>query len=163
MMEPIAFKTKRLQAATLDRAQPGLDQELRTLFTDSVSRYLPPDCSQLETQDDVAQWLDRRLSIGTIVRITLADQVAGYLFVFPEGTAQYRIGYVIAEPCWGQGLATEAMQGLINHLADTGGRTRFIAGIDPVNTASQKVLEKLGFGYDHTQAEIDYYVLETNQ
>lgn len=160
MLEPIAFQTERLQAATLDRTQPGLDQEIRTLFTTSVSRYLPPDCSQLETQGDVTQWLDRRLSIGTIVRITLAAQVAGYLFVFPEEAAQYRIGYVIAESCWGQGLATEAMQGLINHLGET---ARFIAGIDPVNAASQKVLEKLGFAYHHTQAEIDYYVLDTSQ
>ncbi|UXI03396.1 GNAT family N-acetyltransferase [Photobacterium sp. TY1-4] len=163
MLEPIVFETERLQAATLDRAQPGLGLEIRTLFTDKVSRYLPPDCSQLETQDDVAQWLDSRLSIGTIVRLSSTDQVAGYLFVFPEEAAQYRIGYVIAESYWGKGLATEAMQGLINHLAGSNKTTRFIAGIDPVNAASQKVLEKLGFGYDHTQAEIDYYVLETSQ
>ncbi|MEJ2763526.1 GNAT family N-acetyltransferase [Photobacterium sp. MCCC 1A19761] len=163
MLESMTFQTDHLQAETLDRTRPGLHEEIMALFTDKVSRFLPPDCGQLRTQDDVEQWLDRRLNLGSIVRLTRAGELAGYLFVFPEAAAQYRIGYVIAEPYWGKGLATEAMQGLIKHLTHSAPQVQFIAGIDPVNAASRKVLEKLGFGYDHTQAEIDYYVLEASQ
>lgn len=55
------------------------------------------------------------------------------------------IGYWLGEPYWGMGLATEAMQAVIDH-AFTATPLQALAGnIRVVNGAARRVLEKCGF------------------
>ena len=55
------------------------------------------------------------------------------------------IGYWIGKPYWGQGLSTEAAQGIINEAHDTLGVNALMAGAFADNPGSLRVLEKLGF------------------
>ncbi|KAI6355457.1 hypothetical protein MCOR25_008178 [Pyricularia grisea] len=61
------------------------------------------------------------------------------------------IGFMIARQFWGQGLATEAVSLVLDHLffGGDGGRSLVgdlvVADVDPRNEASLKVLGKLGF------------------
>ncbi|WP_339335647.1 GNAT family N-acetyltransferase [uncultured Maricaulis sp.] len=61
--------------------------------------------------------------------------------------SDWEIGYWVGKPWWGQGLATELGQGLIDYARDSLGTRRVIAGYYTDNPASGRVLEKLGFIY----------------
>ena len=55
------------------------------------------------------------------------------------------IGYWIAEPFWGRGIATEALVAVTRHAAETHGLTRVYARAFEWNAASFRVLEKAGY------------------
>lgn len=55
------------------------------------------------------------------------------------------IGYLLGRPHWGQGLATEAVACAVDYAFCVLKLRRLEADIDPRNTASQRVLERLGF------------------
>ncbi|MET3176745.1 UNVERIFIED_ORG: ribosomal-protein-alanine N-acetyltransferase [Arthrobacter sp. UYCu721] len=54
------------------------------------------------------------------------------------------IGYVIAADCWGRGYATEAAQSLLRFGLEELGLSEITATCRPENTASARVLEKIG-------------------
>jgi ribosomal-protein-alanine N-acetyltransferase len=56
------------------------------------------------------------------------------------------LAFYLARPYWGRGLATEAGRALVAHGFGELGLTRIHAGINAANRASQRVVEKLGFG-----------------
>lgn len=105
---------------------------------------------------DVARWLSRapfpysvadarayQAGCGDGVRaIVVGETFAGIIGIKPD------LGYWLAKPFWGQGLATAASQNL---LAD-----HFFASDVPIvsghfvgNTPSARVLARLGFRYTH--------------
>ena len=55
------------------------------------------------------------------------------------------IGYWLAEPFWGRGIATEALMAVTKHAIETHGLTRVYALPFAWNLASCRVLEKAGF------------------
>jgi ribosomal-protein-alanine N-acetyltransferase len=55
------------------------------------------------------------------------------------------LGYVIAPAYWGQGLATEVTQALLNYAQKDMGAQKVVAFTDPGHLLSQKVLLKCGF------------------
>ena len=75
------------------------------------------------------------------------QNVIGYcgLFFFPDinGKPEVEIGYRLARFAWGQGYATEAAIAVRDYAFTTLGIRRLIAIIDPSNTASVRVAEKI--------------------
>ncbi|WP_417488473.1 GNAT family N-acetyltransferase [Maricaulis sp.] len=61
--------------------------------------------------------------------------------------SEWEIGYWIAKPFWGRGLATEAGQALIDYARNELAAPVVTAGHYDDNPASGRVLEKLGFRY----------------
>ena len=55
------------------------------------------------------------------------------------------IGYFIAEPFWGKGLATKAIKKMTEYSFATFEIVRIIAGVFDFNKASMKALEKNGY------------------
>jgi RimJ/RimL family protein N-acetyltransferase len=55
------------------------------------------------------------------------------------------IGYCLDEPAWGKGHATEAVQAMLSWAYQALDLNRVEAELDTRNTASARVLEKLGF------------------
>ncbi len=64
--------------------------------------------------------------------------------VHPGGQPEAEIKYALARDHWGQGLATEAVRGMLAYAAERLGLERVIATVAPGNTASQRVLAKVG-------------------
>ncbi len=56
-----------------------------------------------------------------------------------------RLGYYIARPYWGRGLASEAASAFVGLGLGQLGVTRILADADKGNSASERILEKLGF------------------
>jgi RimJ/RimL family protein N-acetyltransferase len=58
--------------------------------------------------------------------------------------AVVELGWMIASTCWGRGYAPEAARAVRQWVYDTRGVERLISLIDPLNTKSARVAEKLG-------------------
>ncbi|HJQ13678.1 MAG TPA: GNAT family N-acetyltransferase [Anaerolineales bacterium] len=80
------------------------------------------------------------------------SDVVGYcgLFFFPDvnGQPEVEIGYRLARSAWGKGYATEAVRAVQEFAFRALGIKRLIAIIDPANTASIHVAEKIGMEYE---------------
>ncbi|WP_147819614.1 GNAT family N-acetyltransferase [Salidesulfovibrio onnuriiensis] len=65
--------------------------------------------------------------------------------------AVLEIGFHIRRAHWGQGYATEAARAVIAYAFGSLGASALFAGHNPANTASARLLEKLGFVYTHDE------------
>jgi RimJ/RimL family protein N-acetyltransferase len=147
---PITLTTERLTLRWLTEA---VVPALFAIFSDpSVMRYWStPPLTELaqaekmvhnmqsgyESGEFLQLGLERRATAGVIGTCTL------FSFAFPSRRAE--IGYALGRPFWGQGYVTEALRTLISYAFETLHLNRLEADIDPRNTASARVLERLGF------------------
>ena len=72
------------------------------------------------------------------------------------GDESAELGYWIAEPYWGQGLAVEASQLIIKHAFDDLDIEKIYASYRIENIQSKRVLEKLNFTYFDELKNINY-------
>lgn len=63
----------------------------------------------------------------------------------------YELGFHLRWEYWGRGLAVEAARAVIGFAFDTIGAKALFAGHHPQNSASQRVLAKLGFQLTHEE------------
>ena len=75
------------------------------------------------------------------------------LFKFDTASRRAEIGYALARAAWGCGYVHEALPLLIDYGFNSLGLNRLEAAVDPRNTASAKVLERLGFTHEGTLRE----------
>ncbi len=66
-------------------------------------------------------------------------------FARPHGTKEIELGYLFGRKFWGKGFATEAASACLQFGFGKLDFREIIALTDLENTASQKVLEKIGF------------------
>ena len=63
-------------------------------------------------------------------------------------TKEKEIGFAIAPPFWGRGLATEAARVALRYSFENRGATKTVAVARPENLASRRVMEKLGMKFE---------------
>src|SRR5215208_5607626 len=61
---------------------------------------------------------------------------------------EVEVAYTISRDYWGQGLATEAAQAILDYGFERLNLIRLISIIDPENMASQKVAQKIGMKFE---------------
>ncbi len=142
------LRTPRLmlrQFAPADVA--ALDQILRT---PDILRYFPTSgAPSLErTTRIVARQIEQWQTIGYgwwALTLPAADRLIGWcgLQFLPE-TDETEVGYLLAQPFWGQGLATEAAQATVAYAFEQCDFIELIGITHPDNLASQRVLQKAG-------------------
>ncbi len=99
-----------------------------------------------------------------------SDCAIGYIgLTQAEGRTSAReaeLGFRLARQSWGRGYATESAKAIVEHAFETGSVDRILGIVDPHNSASIHVLEKLGMSFARpiTFPGYDYpdhlYVLE---
>lgn len=67
-----------------------------------------------------------------------------------ENTDEIEIGYGLTKAFWGKGLATEAAHSWLEYGFTAAGLKRIVAIALPENTASWRVMEKLGMSFEKT-------------
>ena len=81
-----------------------------------------------------------------------SQDVIGYcgLHFFPDlaGQPEVELGYRLARSTWGHGYATETAHAVREFAFANLGLKRLVAMIDPSNTASIRVAEKIGMRYE---------------
>ena len=79
--------------------------------------------------------------------IEYRGELVGVIGLEQLRSEHFEIGYWIAEPWWGLGLATEAARRVVAFALDDLGLDQVVAGHFADNPASGRVLEKCGFRY----------------
>ena len=98
-----------------------------------------------ETLDQTRDWLASMIAIqpaeGEDFIIELDGKLIGKagLWRFPE------IGFILHPDHWGHGYASEALTLVLDRAFDVHGLAKVEADVDPRNTASLKLLTRLGF------------------
>jgi ribosomal-protein-alanine N-acetyltransferase len=94
---------------------------------------------QHQRQHGFSKWMVIERASGT----PIGD--SGILHI--PGTEDIELGYRFAKQHWGHGYATEVAAGWLEYAFQTLMLPRFIAFAHPENTASIRVLEKIGMRY----------------
>ncbi|TXC66482.1 GNAT family N-acetyltransferase [Piscinibacter aquaticus] len=138
---------------TIRRVQPDdLGDLLEVNGDDTVTRFLPYPTWKSAT--DAQLWFERMAALqaaGATAQFVIEHRelarVIGSCLLFRHDPASGRaeIGYVLGRAHWGQGLMHEAMRGFIVHAFGTLGLRRLEADVNPLNQASVRLLERLGF------------------
>jgi [ribosomal protein S5]-alanine N-acetyltransferase len=68
----------------------------------------------------------------------------------PENSI-FELGVHLLRPCWGRGLAEEAARAVINFAFEHAAAKTLFAGHHPANSASQRLILKLGFRRTHEE------------
>jgi RimJ/RimL family protein N-acetyltransferase len=80
-----------------------------------------------------------------------------------DNTSEIEVGYRLAKPFWGAGLATEAARASLRQGFDEFGLDRIVAVVQPGNIASQRVLEKIGLRFVEDarfyNTDVKYYAI----
>jgi RimJ/RimL family protein N-acetyltransferase len=148
------LETKRL---LLRRLVPEDLDDLFALYRDEeVRRYFPEGTlTYAETKEELEWFLDghpQHPELGlwaTIHKET--HQFIGRCGLLPwiiDGQPEVEIAYMLAKACWGQGLGSEAAQGIRDYAFEHLGLNRLICLIDRENIASIRVAEKIGMRFE---------------
>jgi RimJ/RimL family protein N-acetyltransferase len=70
---------------------------------------------------------------------------------YREKEGVYELGFHLHAAHWGRGYASEAARAVIGYGFDALGASALFAGHHPNNSASRRLLEKLGFRYTHDE------------
>lgn len=87
------------------------------------------------------------------------DRLVGIVevFDFNQKVNMVTIGYLLAEPYWGRGIATEAVKLLVPFLFEKVQVNRIEAEVMPPNEASKRVLLKNGFVKEGTLRQAAFW------
>lgn len=148
-MDPILpSETKRL---VLDKWRGSDWTDLRPIATDvQVMRYITGGVPW--TDDQIQAFVERQvteLSKRNFCRWKLlrkpSRETIGFCGVgFWRDAPDPEIGWWLARRWWGQGLATEAARAALQHAFQHAGLERIISIARPENTASTRIMEKIG-------------------
>ena len=84
----------------------------------------------------------------TLFAITVGGEAVGgigFVMLADVERVSSEVGYWLAEPFWGRGIATEALVAVTGYAIETHGFTRLFAVPFASNHASRRVLEKAGY------------------
>lgn len=142
----VTFSLEFVRAALHDRA--ALAEHLGVHVPDEwpgpdYAEVLPGHLRELEGNPNTAAW--SALLVHRADATLIGD--AGFLSG-PDPDGATEIGYSIIPAYRGRGLATEAVQALAAWALEQPGVRHVVAGCEPDNAASIRVLEKAGFRRD---------------
>lgn len=148
------IKTERLTLVPISEA--FLDSACAYAMNADNARlmvYLPKD-SRDEVREFLRsagrEWQKPQPDICEFAVLRDGEHIGGMTMYFEGDYTRGELGWIIRRDCWGNGYAVEAAKGLMEHFRKTMGLDRFIAHCDSENTASKRVMEKLGMHYVET-------------
>jgi RimJ/RimL family protein N-acetyltransferase len=147
---PIVVESERLIVRPVEeRDLPAL---LLVNGDDEATRFLP--YASWRSLADARAWFERMNGMGArgesiqYVLIERASDLAigsCLLFRYEESSARAELGYVLGRRYWGRGIMREALVAVLNCAFGAYGLRRLEAEVDPLNLASNRLLESLGF------------------
>ena len=148
MRDPPGLETARLALRPLSGAD--LDAAHRVSNDPLVRRYLWDDepVAKAAIEGAISRSLKTfaELGFGLFgVRLRAGDgELTGYCGLLRvEKTERVELLYALLPRWWGKGLATEAARVCLQFAFEEADLARVVAGVDPPNTASLRVIEKL--------------------
>lgn len=156
--------------------RPYIKSDLQEAFElmqeKDLFHYLPMDVMDFDDYKELFAWLikcyettpDQDWFKYSFVIIRKEDMLQiGWCGVgsLDYSSHERELFYLIGKPYWGNGYATEAVEGLIQYSFDELKLSMICAVIKPENKSSRRVLEKLGFRYERIISDLpeeyDFY------
>ncbi|HMZ46292.1 MAG TPA: GNAT family N-acetyltransferase [Chitinophagaceae bacterium] len=103
------------------------------------------------TVTDALQWINRESAIIPVSKFAIEcnHKIVGGIGLLTYDDiykCSIELGYFIGEPFWGLGIATKAIEKIVQHIKDDRpGVKRIFARVFENNKASMKALQKAGF------------------
>jgi RimJ/RimL family protein N-acetyltransferase len=149
MRAEIQLRTERLLLRKLKRSDiPTLVPLIGAREVAATTLRIPHPYSE----DDARAYL-RRLARNKLpwlgIFLLEGEELCGGVGLSPERDHdRAEIGYWIGVPYWGRGIASEATREMMRYGFEALGLHRIFANCYVGNTASQRILEKLGMKYE---------------
>lgn len=126
------------------------DKQLLVVYLneESVTKFMSARLPTPYTQESAAWWINVGSKIGIAKAIIKDDILVGSISAIAgefERQKSAEIGFWLARPFWGQGIASQALTEFSKNLFQTTDIVRLHASVFEGNTASAKVLERCGF------------------
>jgi RimJ/RimL family protein N-acetyltransferase len=129
-----------------------LEPYARLCADPEVMRYLPAMLSREESAQQMSafrrHWEERGFGLWAVEERASGEFVGfvGLMYQedWPEGEHKTEVGWRLARPYWGRGLATEGALASVRHGFEVLGLERIISITAPGNVASRRVMEKAG-------------------
>jgi ribosomal-protein-alanine N-acetyltransferase len=147
---PIVLESERLIV------RPVVEGDLQALLVvngdDEVTRFLP--YASWRSLVDARAWFERMSNLGArgeSIQYVVTDRSTNLaigtclLFRHEEQSARAELGYVLGRSYWGRGIMREALTALLECAFGAYRLRRLEAEVDPLNMASRRLLESLGF------------------
>jgi RimJ/RimL family protein N-acetyltransferase len=118
---------------------------------DNLRDGIPYPYTEKDAAEFIATTLSAEMDTQYAFAICLGDKAIGSIGVFrKDNVHRYtaEMGYYIAEPYWGKGIMTEAVQKMCAYIFDNTDIVRIYAEPYAHNDASCRVLEKAGFQFE---------------
>ncbi|MBA5804321.1 GNAT family N-acetyltransferase [Rhizobium changzhiense] len=142
----VILKTPRLIFVMWDEGDATLVQQLHS--TMATTQYLSGNMpwSLQKAEERLRGWFEEQARDGTTKYKLLAEdgRFVGRAGISKFKNEQFELGYSLREEAWGKGLATEAASALADWFFERELASGFISFTHPENTASQRVLRKIG-------------------
>ncbi|WDE14298.1 GNAT family N-acetyltransferase [Thalassomonas haliotis] len=153
------FASKRLTTRRgrdlLAQEKPALVDAVLALLTPKVVETLPEYFHGINNRPKALHWLQRTLAEGEllVVQLKARQQIIAFILLHSEERSteetktdtELHIGYLLAQPYWGKGYASEMLISLIEYFQDKKTISALNAGVAASNGASISLLEKCGF------------------
>lgn len=148
------LKLRGLQASDLDGyAAMYADAEVMRFLEDGQPQ--PRSAAWRSMAVHLGHWTLRGFGQWALVEHATGEFVGRAGLYAPEGWPGVEVGWVLARPHWGRGLATEAARAARDYAFEALGAERVISVIAPGNDRSIRVAERLGERYDRTIELLD--------
>lgn len=147
----ITFETQRLVVTEVTDDMTALErntliEKIPNMLTPSVVKNLPEQFQGITCSEGARAWLDSMVVESRLLQVKSKQYgLVGFFFAYEENWRSAHIGYLLAEPYWRQGLASELLQGFVDAVTDTESWVRLIAGVAQSNASSANLLLKQGF------------------
>jgi ribosomal-protein-alanine N-acetyltransferase len=129
------------------------DEELLVSYLNDemLTYFLSTRIPQPYTKDSARWWVNKGSTFGIVNAITYNGILVGSISAIPGEFEKQRtaeIGFWIARPFWGKGIASSALQTFIRFVFENTNLIRLYASVFEGNLASAKVLSKCGFALE---------------
>ncbi|HEV2705378.1 MAG TPA: GNAT family N-acetyltransferase [Pyrinomonadaceae bacterium] len=152
-----AFRPTDLDAFARLRADPEVMRYIGTGTPHTREQSLE------RMQANIARWRTNGFGHWAVVEKSSGELMGWCGLARLDETPEVEVGYGLARRFWGAGAATEAARASLRFGFEQLGLERIAAVAFPENTASRRVMEKLGMTYlrraHYYGAELVYYAL----
>jgi RimJ/RimL family protein N-acetyltransferase len=155
----LVLETPRL---LLRHLEPGDLNALHALYSDpQIRRYYPDGTRTLDQTRAELEWFRHghpqhpELGLWATVEKSTGAFLGrcGLLPWHIDGQLNVELAFLIDKTRWGQGLATEAAAGIVDHARNVLGLARLICLITPGNERSAAVARKLGMRFEREHVD----------
>jgi len=146
-MVPVELETQRLKLRFWQ--EEDIDDYAEICADPEVMRFLGGKTfTRLEAWRHMAfligHWQLRGFSHWAVEEKSSQRLIGRIGFLHPQGWPDFEIGWTLGRQSWGKGYATEAATTALDYAFNELNKEQVISLIDPNNTASIKVAERLG-------------------